>query len=157
MDKLHSVHNRCGTPEYRSWQLMLGRCYRKNNHKYPKYGAVGIIVCERWRHSFENFFSDMGEKPSNIHTLDRFPNNKGNYEPGNVRWATPKEQSGNIITNRWLEHDGRKMIMSDWARELGIGGRSQEIYYYFKKGKSFSWIYSYFLQKQLADTTKPKK
>lgn len=56
---------------------------------------AGITVCERWRDSFENFLADMGERPSKAHSIDRFPNRDGNYEPGNCRWATAIEQSRN--------------------------------------------------------------
>ncbi len=79
---------------YDSWANMIARCTQVNHHKYPRYGGRGIQICQRWRDSFSNFLSDMGERP-NGKTLDRFPNNDGNYEPGNCRWATPKEQSAN--------------------------------------------------------------
>lgn len=71
---------------------MMHRCFQLQHEKYPKYGGVGITVCERWR-SFENFLADMGLRPEGK-TLDRI-NNAGNYEPANCRWATPKEQSAN--------------------------------------------------------------
>lgn len=80
---------------YHSWQAMKARCTNHRNHKYPLYGARGITVCERWLRSFENFLADMGERPEG-HTLDRFPNNEGNYEPGNCRWATVTEQNRNL-------------------------------------------------------------
>lgn len=73
--------------EYVSWAAMHGRC--KYDAKY-----AGISICERWN-SFENFLIDMGSKPSPTHSIDRFPDNRGNYEPTNCRWATKSEQSLN--------------------------------------------------------------
>ena len=77
--------------EYHSWYNMKTRC---SNEKYPgwkNYGGRGIAVCVRWKNSFENFLADMGQRPENT-TLDRYPNPDGNYEPGNCRWATAKQQ-----------------------------------------------------------------
>lgn len=85
--------------EYYCWAGAIGRCYNINNPKYPDYGGRGITMCERWRTSFANFLADVGPRPKGL-SLDRFPNNDGNYEPGNVRWATPKEQSANRRTKR---------------------------------------------------------
>jgi hypothetical protein len=92
---VHGESNSRMTLEYRAWISMKGRCYNKNHHKYPDYGGRGIRVCARWRTSYENFLEDMGRKPSRNHSLDRFPNNDGNYEPSNCRWATPKQQRAN--------------------------------------------------------------
>lgn len=72
---------------------MLQRCTNQNRDNYSFYGGRGIKVCERW-FVFENFLADMGERPADT-TLDRYPDNDGNYEPGNCRWATLLEQAGN--------------------------------------------------------------
>lgn len=81
---------------YLSWQSMRARCGNHNAKGFKDYGGRGIKVCERWQgeHGLEKFLADLGERPPGT-TLDRFPNNDGNYEPGNVRWATPKEQAAN--------------------------------------------------------------
>lgn len=89
-------HNRTAsskpTSTYRTWQGMHTRCNNPLNHDYSNYGGRGIKVCERWK-SFENFLSDMGEKPPNL-TLDRI-NNDGDYEPLNCRWTTRSVQNSN--------------------------------------------------------------
>jgi hypothetical protein len=73
---------------------MKARCNNPNNEDFPDYGGRGIKVCARWQASFANFLADVGKRPSGK-TLDRWPNNDGDYEPDNVRWGTPKEQRAN--------------------------------------------------------------
>lgn len=83
-----------GSLTYRSWHSMWARVRGQGNARnIPNYVARGIVCCERWR-TFENFLSDMGERPSAHHSIDRIDNN-GNYEPGNCRWATPSMQMKN--------------------------------------------------------------
>jgi hypothetical protein len=72
-----------------SWRMMIERC--RYNLRYIQ---RQIVVCDRWR-DFRNFLSDMGERPTKRHTLDRYPNRNGNYEPTNCRWATPAQQAAN--------------------------------------------------------------
>ena len=85
-------HHRSKTPIWNCWKNMLQRCYNPKNPCYKNYGGRGIIVCDRWK-EFVNFLADMGERPAGM-SLDRI-NNDGNYEPGNCRWATRKQQSQN--------------------------------------------------------------
>ena len=80
-----------GTPEYKAWMNMKGRCA---SPRAKWHGARGITVCDRWLHSYENFLADMGRKPASEYSIDRIDND-GNYEPGNCRWATKAEQSRN--------------------------------------------------------------
>jgi len=93
-----SRHGYTGTSEYDAWRHMIQRCHNPNDISWKNYGGRGISVCERWRHSFDNFIEDIGPKPSFKHTLDRI-NNDGNYEPTNCRWATRQEQVANTRPN----------------------------------------------------------
>ena len=78
---------------YVTWQTMKARCLNEKSTSYKNYGGRGITVCDRWLHSFENFLEDMGVRPDDT-SIDRI-NNDGNYEKGNCRWATAKEQAYN--------------------------------------------------------------
>lgn len=95
-NKKHGQSTDGMTPTYRSWMSMLARCTNERHTYYYLYGGAGIVVCDRWR-SFEAFFADMGERPPGT-SLDRFPDQRGNYEPGNVRWATRMQQTRNSRT-----------------------------------------------------------
>jgi hypothetical protein len=93
MSATKATHRMSNTSEYRSWGDMLVRVRCKHGRRWHYYGSRGITVCARWE-VFEEFLADMGPKPTPKHTLDRI-NNNGNYEPGNCRWATMKEQRAN--------------------------------------------------------------
>jgi len=81
-------------PEYSSWENMISRCHRPTNKDYKHYGGRGIYVCQAWRDSYTAFLAHIGRKPTPKHTVERIDNDRG-YEPGNVRWATMKEQHQN--------------------------------------------------------------
>jgi len=104
---------------YNAWAGMKQRCNDPKHKYYDRYGGRGINVCERWSESFEAFLADMGECPHGK-SIDRFPNNDGNYEPGNCRWATAKEQNNNRSGNHLLEFQGKRLTISQWASELNI-------------------------------------
>jgi len=88
------THNMSSSSEYQCWSTMKKRCYNPNSHKYKDYGARGILVCDRWLNSFENFIEDMGLKPSPGHSIDRVYNEKG-YFKDNCRWANHRQQAIN--------------------------------------------------------------
>lgn len=114
-------HSRKGrrSSEYRSWRNMIDRCYEPSTDSYQYYGARGIIVCDRWRHSFENFLADMGMKPAPKCTIGRLKNNL-NYEPDNCRWESPKQQARNRSTSRLVYCHGRMITVAEACEISGI-------------------------------------
>lgn len=107
-------HGMVNTPTYRTWREMKSRCYNKNYPEYHRYGGRGIYVCERWKNSFENFFEDMGERPSGT-SIDRIDVN-GNYEPSNCRWADTETQSNNKRSNIYIEYNGVTKTLGQWCK-----------------------------------------
>lgn len=101
------------------WWTMIQRCHDPNSQRYPLYGARGIEVCPRWRTSFVAFLQDVGERPSPKHSLDRI-NNGGDYEPGNVRWATKKEQMRNMRTNVRFTVGEETLCIAEWAERWNV-------------------------------------
>lgn len=113
------IHGRTNTPEHVTWSSMLKRCTNPNDRGYSNYGGRGISVCDRWKTSFENFYADMGPRPSNVHSIDRRDNN-GNYEPDNCHWATKDEQVNNKRTNYIVYYKDKRYTVSQLAKEFGI-------------------------------------
>lgn len=105
-------------PMYNAWKTMWQRCNNNLNSRYVHYGGRGIQVCSQWD-SFENFLKDMGERPTQKHSIDRIDNN-GNYEPSNCRWATQSEQLRNNRRTILIIHKGSTLCVKDWASKQGI-------------------------------------
>ncbi len=115
-------HGMSRTPEYSSWNSMIQRCYHIKAKNYPQYGGrypSPITVCEAWRQDFMAFYRDMGPRPGLEYSLDRIDNDKG-YYPGNVRWATMKEQNRNKRTNTYLIFAGESQLLTDVARKIDM-------------------------------------
>lgn len=120
MSNMTTTHGLSKSTEYRIWAKMKERCYNEKNDNYHHYGGRGIRVCDRWLNSFENFLTDVGKRPSMKHSLDRYPDKNGNYEPTNFRWATKKEQNNNRRGNIVFAHNGLSLTMSQWSDKLNI-------------------------------------
>lgn len=112
-------HGMFKTAEYSSWRCMINRCYNPKNIAYNRYGGRGITVCSEWLVSFEQFFLDMGKKPSAKHSIERI-NSNGNYEKNNCKWATQQEQCNNVCSNVFLHIRGEKLTGSQASRKYGI-------------------------------------
>lgn len=105
--------------EYFIWSSMKARCANPKNASYKRYGARGIDVCDRWLSSYEDFFNDMGARPSKEHSLDRIDTNKG-YFPENCRWADKFQQAETRTNVRRIDVSGRVMTAAAWSREYGV-------------------------------------
>lgn len=105
--------------EYMIWVGIIRRCFNSSCAAYKDYGGREITVCERWRHSFPAFYEDMGPRPPGM-TLDRRDNNLG-YCKENCRWTDYVTQNNNRRDNHWIEIDGERNTIAQWARKLGIG------------------------------------
>ncbi len=105
--------------EYSAWRSMKRRCYNVNNEDYDNYGGRGIVVCNEWINSFEKFLEDIGNKPSDLYSLDRIDVNK-DYSKENCRWATKLEQSNNRRNSFFVTYNGIKMTISEVARKENV-------------------------------------
>lgn len=111
-------HNLLNSPEYKSWQGMRQRCENPNSDSFKNYGARGICVCKKWR-TFNNFYLDMGRKPSPEYTIERL-NNDGNYSKNNCVWATKKQQGRNKRNNHIIVFMGQTKCLAEWSELLDI-------------------------------------
>lgn len=123
----HGLH---GTPEYLIWADMKTRCYNKKRPCYDRYGGRGIRVCKKWKESFLAFIGDVGKRPGPEYSIDRIDND-GNYEPGNVRWATKSEQAFNrrMFKNNTSGYKGVSAYGNKWMVYSNRSGKRKTIGY----------------------------
>ena len=119
-----TIHGGCKrgqvTAEYTAWAHIKDRCSTNPKHQdYKNYGSRGIIVCERWLNSYENFLEDMGRKPTPEHTIERINNDKG-YNPDNCKWATRIEQLNNRRNTTAITYEGQTKTITQWEKHFGV-------------------------------------
>lgn len=116
------LHGMTHSREYTIWKGMKRRCLHPTYKNFKNYGGRGIDFAPEWR-SFSRFLSDVGPAPSSKHTLDRIDNDAG-YSKRNCRWATRAEQSRNSRRNRWIEWKGKRLVVDDAARLIGVSAKT---------------------------------
>lgn len=119
--------NESGTLTYNSWRSMRCRVLFNSSDSHKFYKEKGITICQRWVDSFDDFVSDMGERPQGT-TLDRIDSN-GNYEPSNCRWATMRVQQNNKYDLTEIENNGEVKTIGKWAFELDLDERQKNTVY----------------------------
>lgn len=142
---LTGSHGMWKSREFSIWQYMKDRCYNPNNTRYKNYGGRGIIVCDKWKYSFINFYLDMGE--SNNLTIDRI-NVNGNYEPSNCRWSTPKIQARNRTNNVFYTYKKQTKCVGEWCELLKMP--TSTFYNRIKRG----WSIDKIIETPIRKTTK---
>lgn len=110
--------NKKSMKEYRIWRAMKARCYAPSQTK-GYYKQNHIQVCDRWKHSFDNFIQDMGAIPSDDYSIERIDVTK-DYEPGNCKWIKQTDQPKNRTNTIWMTYNGKTMCLKDVARETGM-------------------------------------
>lgn len=116
-----TTHGRSGDPVLAVYISMRQRCSNPNAQNYHRYGGRGITVCDRWldkKNGFLSFISDLGERPPGT-TIERVNNDFG-YSPENCKWSTRKEQYANRSTNHYIEFNGERRTITEWAAKIGI-------------------------------------
>ena len=130
------IHGMSHTPAHNRWMSMIQRCTDKNHRSYPAYGGRGITICEKWM-DFRNFYEDMGDPPTEKHTIDRIDNDKG-YFPDNCRWASKEDQANNRRSNKMITFQGITLTQRNWEKFLNVP--EKRIYAWLKKGITMAEI-----------------
>lgn len=131
-------HGKSKTVEYKTWDSIKARCYNIKNIRYKNYGGRGIKVCDKWLASFEDFYKDMGDRPSPDHSIERRENDK-DYCPENCFWATRIQQMNNTSRSVYYEYNGISLSQRQWERKLRL--KPGHIHNKIKNGASFDDIY----------------
>ena len=125
-------HDKSNTKLYKVWQAMKTRCYNENFIYYSNYGGRGIKMCDEWKNNFAAFCSwSIANGYEDGLTIDRI-NVDGNYEPSNCRWITRTQQNNNMRKNIFIEYNGKKQTITEWATELNLNRTA--LYYRIKRG-----------------------
>lgn len=125
--EMKTTHGMSYTAEHRTWAKMKERCSNPNSPDWDNYGGRGIRVHSEWASSFEAFYAYIGPKPTPHHSIDRIDVN-GNYEPGNVRWASPREQAQNVRHNVIVEFRGESLVLKEACRKAGVEWKYKAIH-----------------------------
>jgi hypothetical protein len=127
------IHGASFTPEYECWHGMKSRCYNPKHPKFPLYGGRGIKVCDRWLYGengktgFKCFLEDIGLRPSPKHSIDRYPDNDGDYTPDNTRWATPAQQKWNSRGCRRMGKSTKTALTATFVRNARPAAARKDI------------------------------
>lgn len=116
---IRRTHGMSCTPEFNSWASAKGRCTNPRDRAYPDYGGRGITMAPEWKADFAAFLRDMGPRPPGS-SLDRIDND-GPYAPGNCRWATRVQQARNKRRSVFVDHDGQRLPLKEFAALMGVG------------------------------------
>lgn len=130
--RANKVHGYWNKPEYAVWQAIVQRCCNHGNKYFHNYGGRGIGICPEWSESFAKFIADVGPRPSPEMLIERVDNSRG-YEPGNVVWASRKEQQRNLRSNHILTYRGRAQCVAAWCEEFGLNRGT------FEKRRRLGW------------------
>lgn len=129
-----------GNAIYDTWNRMMHRCYDVRHHKYPRYGARGIKICDEWKNNYDNFYKWSLDNNFQLGlSIDRIDNN-GDYEPSNCRWATRKQQMRNTSRNRYITYKGETHSLAEWCEILNVKYRTASTRLY--RGKSLDQVFS---------------
>lgn len=115
----NTKHGKSRSRIYGIWRSMKKRCHSKSHVAYSRYSKKGIIVCDRWMNSFNAFYKDMGDPPTEKHCIDRIDNNSP-YNPENCRWATYTQNNRNRFYEKRITYHGVSISITELAEELGV-------------------------------------
>lgn len=115
----NTTHGLSKVPEYKVWKSIKNRTGNINEPAYARYGGRGIVMYPAWKEDFSTFYAYMGERPSDLHSVERINNDIG-YEPGNVVWALPKDQANNRSSNINVEFNGKVRTVKQWCEDLNL-------------------------------------